>query len=150
MNSNNPLSAFDKFMNEFNHDFSRNFVGFDKICDGLRNSLGAFDSYPPYNVEKISDDTYQIIFALAGFSKNDIEINKEGDLLRVSGKIESKTEDETVTYLHRGIATRSFDRIIRLASDIEVSGAEMKDGLLNISLVRIVPEEKKPKTIQIK
>lgn len=132
------------------HDVHRAGVGFDRIFDGFRTTLGAYDSYPPYNVEQYSADLFRITLALAGFSKDEIAVTKEQDWITISGTKEESEDDPVVTYLHKGIATRSFERKLQVAPDIEVRSAEMKDGLLHIDLIRIVPDEKKPQTIKIK
>lgn len=130
----------------------RSSVGFDRFND-LFESLGdgteqAFDSYPPYNIEKLGDDEYRIVMAVAGFDQSDLNITAHGDTLQVSGRISDQAE-EGRTYLHRGISARAFQRSFRLADYIKVTGAEMKDGLLTINLVREMPEEKKPRMIPI-
>lgn len=150
MNSRNPLSVFDNFMHQMNNDLARSVVGYDRVLDGMRNALGAYDSYPPFNVETIKDNQYRVTFALAGFSKDDVEVSKEGDWLTIAGKIDTEESDDNKRFIHKGIATRAFTRRVQLAVDLEVTGAEMKDGLLHISLERIVPEEKKPRVIKIK
>jgi molecular chaperone IbpA len=132
----------------------RSSVGFDRFNDLFESLVTGtedrrFETYPPYNIEKVGDDQYRIVMALAGFTSNDINITAEGDSLQVSGRVGEKA-DEGRTYLHRGIATRAFQRSFRLADHIKVAGADMRDGLLTISLVHEVPEEKKPRTIAIK
>lgn len=130
----------------------RQTVGFDRFNDLFESLIQGteerFDTYPPYNIEKIGEDNYRIVMAVAGFTLNDLNIIAEGESLVVNGHIDEKPKD-SITYLHRGIATRSFQRSFRLADHIKVTGAEMQDGLLTISLMREVPEEKKPRTIQI-
>lgn len=130
----------------------RSSVGFDRFNDLFESLIEGtedrFDSYPPYNIEKVGNDEYRIIMALAGFTPDDLNITAEGDSLLVSGKINEKAE-EGKTYLHRGIATRAFQRSFRLADHIKVTGADMREGLLTISLVREIPEEKKPRMIPI-
>lgn len=149
MNTRNPTHVFDRFMNEMGSDLSRAWVGFDSIVDGLRNTMGSFDSYPPYNVEKISGTEYRITLALAGFGKDDITITKEGDFLVIAGKIEKQPDTVQPNYLYQGIANRAFTRKVQLAQDIDVVGADMENGLLHVDLERVVPEEKKPKVIEI-
>lgn len=133
----------------------RQTVGFDRFNDLFETMLNdkseSFDNYPPYNIEKLGEDDYKIIMAVAGFNMDDLNIILQDGELTVSGKIENKEEAEDgVQYLHRGIGTRSFERTFRLADHIQVTGADMKDGLLTISLVREIPEEKKPRMIPIK
>ena len=125
-------------------------VGFDDLFDHFNNQLEIkqTSSYPPYNINRIDDLNYQIEMALAGFSKNDIEIKYADNQLTIKS-IESEDKDDKET-LHRGISKRKFSRTFTLADDIKVNGAELKDGMLLIDLEKIVPEEKKPQTIDIK
>ena len=125
-------------------------VGFDELFDHFNNQLEIkqTSSYPPYNINRIDDLNYQIEMALAGFSKNDIEIKYSDNQLTIKS-IESEDKDEKET-LHRGISKRKFSRAFTLAEDIKVNGAKLKDGMLLIELEKIVPEEKKPRTIDIK
>lgn len=136
--------SFDRFMNEV----ERTFIGADRIFDGFRNTLGAFDAYPHYNIEKLNENQYRITLALAGFGKKDIEIQKNGDYLSITGKVES--DENPREFLYRGIAARAFTRKVQLATDLEVGDATMENGLLHIELNRAVPDEKKPRTIKIK
>jgi len=125
-------------------------VGFDDLFDHFNNQLEIKQtpSYPPYNINRIDDLNYQIEMALAGFSKNDIDIKYADNQLTIkSVDGEDKKEKET---LHRGISKRKFSRTFTLAEDMKVNGAELKDGMLLIELEKIVPEEKKPRTIDIK
>lgn len=139
---------FDRFVNNIQRDLERTFIGADRIFDGFRNAIGTYDSYPPYNIIKLDDDMYQVEMALAGFNKKDITVEKEGSVLTISGGVEELTEDRS--YLHRGIAARSFTRVVRLADDIDVGDAKMENGMLRIDLTRVVPEAKKARTIKIK
>ena len=127
-------------------------VGFDDLFDHFNNTLEYTvkqpTSYPPYNINKLDDFNYQIEMALAGFSKSDIEVKTVDGQLTIKS-IESEAKDEKET-LHRGISKRKFSRTFTLADDIKVNGAELKDGMLLIDLEKIVPEEKKPRTIDIK
>ncbi|SFI73300.1 molecular chaperone IbpA [Pseudomonas guineae] len=128
----------------------RQSVGFDRFNDlfesAMRNEAGS--SYPPYNVEKYADDQYRIVVAAAGFEDDDLELQVERDVLTVTGgKRDNSTEN--VTYLYQGIAQRAFKLSFRLADHIEVKAANLVNGLLNIHLVRIVPEEAKAKRIPI-
>ena len=125
-------------------------VGFDDLFDHFNNQLEIKQtpSYPPYNINRIDDLNYQIEMALAGFSKTDIDIKYADNQLTIkSVDSDDKKEKET---LHRGISKRKFSRTFTLAEDIKVNGAELKDGMLLIELEKIVPEEKKPRTIDIK
>ncbi|CAD5109738.1 Hsp20 family protein [Zestomonas carbonaria] len=128
----------------------RQSIGFDRFNDLFESALrnGEASSYPPYNVEKHGDDQYRIVIAAAGFQDSDLELQVERGVLTVSGGRRDKG-NEGVTYLHQGIAQRSFKLSFRLADHIEVKGAALQNGLLNIDLERIVPEEAKPKRIPI-
>lgn len=127
----------------------RSSIGFDRFSDlfetALRSETGS--SYPPYNVEKHGDDDYRIVVAASGFAEGDLDIQVEKDVLTISsGRREA---DETVQYLHQGIAQRAFKLSFRLADHIEVRGASLRNGLLNVELVRRVPEAAKPRRISI-
>ena len=132
----------------------RRTVGFDRINDMIESLLSetaeTADNYPPYNIEKLGDDEYRIIMAVAGFGMDDLDIVLQDGELTVSGDIQQKENTEDIQFLHRGIGTRSFKRAFRLADHIQVTEASMKDGLLTIHLFREIPEEKKPRTIPIK
>ena len=125
-------------------------IGFDDIARILNNFANSeqANTYPPYNINKLDDFNYQIEMALAGFSKSDIEVKTVDGQLTIKS-IESENKDEKET-LHRGISKRKFSRTFTLADDIKVNGAELKDGMLLIDLEKIVPEEKKPRTNDIK
>jgi molecular chaperone IbpA len=112
---------------------------------------GNATNYPPYNIVKTGDHTYDVELALAGFSKKDIDVTYEDNMLHVKSVHETKTENtEDGGVLHRGISKRFFSKSFTISDDVEVKGAELKDGLLKISLERIIPESKKPRTITIK
>ena len=131
--------------------FSTRFLGFDSLFDSLRtfSEIGEDSrSYPPYNINRIDDLNYQIEMALAGFSKTDIDIKYADNQLTIKS-VDSEDKEEKET-LHRGISKRKFSRTFTLAEDMKVNGAELKDGMLLIELEKIVPEEKKPRTIDIK
>ena len=132
-------------------------IGFDDMFDQFENLLGngslAMQSnYPPYNIRKTGKDKYSIEVALAGFSRKDVEVEFEDNLLTVKTKQVNKTEDniENGEILHKGISQRQFARSFTIADDVKVNGAELKDGLLTIACERIVPEYKKKKLIEIK
>jgi molecular chaperone IbpA len=107
-------------------------------------------NYPPYNIVKTGNFTYNIELALAGFSKKDIEINMEDGVLNIKSVVEATKDKDEDGVIHKGIAKRYFSKSFTIADDVEVKGAELKDGLLKVSLERIVPESKKPRTISIK
>ena len=127
-------------------------VGFDSLFDHFNNTLEYTvkqpTSYPPYNINKVDDLNYQVEMALAGFGKDDIEIKYADNQLTIKS-VDSDDKDEK-DVIHRGISKRKFSRSFTLAEDIKVNGAELKDGMLLVELEKIVPEEKKPRTINIK
>lgn len=133
----------------------RSSVGFDRMARLMDHALRATDAsntapaYPPYNIEKLSEDDYRITMAVAGFSEADLDLTVENGTLVITGKQERAEAEGEKTYLHRGIATRAFERRFDLADHIKVVGAEIENGLLHVTLVREVPEEMKPRTIQI-
>lgn len=129
----------------------RSSIGFDHINRLLDTSLGSNEaSYPPYNIEKISEDDYRITIALAGFSEGDLDVVINEGVLIVSAKNSAEKEEEDDSrFLHRGIAKRSFERRFRLAETIRVMEAELENGLLIIDLQREVPEHLKPRKIAI-
>jgi molecular chaperone IbpA len=132
----------------FNDPF---FIGFNRDFERLSriHNHSTQSTYPPYNVIQMEDeDSFCIEVAVAGFSKDDLDVAVKEQTLTVTGEI--KTEATGEKLIHKGIAARKFTREFALAEFIEVTGAEVKDGMLRISLERIVPEEKKPKTIKIK
>ena len=124
-------------------------VGFDSIFDRFFDMDLTRDSgYPPYNIRKINEAQYVIEIALAGFSKEDIEVEVTEGNLTIRSKEEKET-DEDESFVHKGIAKRSFLRSFTLSDDIIVKGADLKDGMLIIDLEKVIPEEKKPRLIQI-
>jgi len=125
-------------------------VGFDQIADMMDRVLAndmAQPTYPPYNIEKTADDAYRISIAVAGFADSDLTVEvKEGALVVSARKAE---DDNARSFLHRGIATRAFERKFQLADHVRVTGATHADGMLHIDLVREVPEALKPRRIEI-
>jgi molecular chaperone IbpA len=136
------------------YDFSplfRSSVGFDRWNDLFEAAQRADDSaanYPPYNIEKAGDDRYRIMMAVAGFGENDVEVTAQENLLVVSGNLGEPREADT-TYLHRGIATRAFERRFNLADHVRVVGATLADGVLRVDLERELPEAMKPRRIAV-
>jgi molecular chaperone IbpA len=128
----------------------RTSVGFDRLASMLNsaNRQDQGNSYPPYNIRSTSEDHYQITMAVAGFSENDLEITTEQNRLLIIGKRADETEEQG-EYLHRGIATRSFERRFNLADHVKVVGASLENGLLHVDLERELPEAMKPRTITI-
>ena len=127
----------------------RSTVGFDRLARML-NEASAFEapSYPPYNIEKLSDDEYRITMAVAGFAPEDITIEVKGNSLSVSAK-KTEKQEQAGEFLHQGIASRAFERRFQLADHVQVQAAGMENGLLHVSLKREVPEALKPRTIPV-
>ncbi len=132
-------------------------VGFDNVFDHFERMFDDHNfnemvniNYPPYNIVKTGKNTYDIELALAGFNKKDIEINMEDGMLNIKSVVEATKDKDEDGVIHKGIAKRYFSKSFTIADDVEVKGAELKDGLLKVSLERIVPESKKPRTISIK
>jgi len=127
-------------------------VGFDHVASILEQ-LAAADTdngYPPYNIERVDENNYRITMAVAGFSEDDLEIEVREGMLRISGtRSEKETDDSETVFLHRGIASRNFERRFRLAEYVEVSGAKLENGLLHIDLRRELPDAMKPRKIEI-
>jgi molecular chaperone IbpA len=128
----------------------RSTVGFDRLFN-LLDSVTGFEenvpAYPPYNIERLGENEYRITMAIAGFGQDEVNVEVKEQGLTVTGA--KKTEDKERQFLHRGIAARSFERRFQLADHVEVKGADLKDGLLHIDLVRNVPERLKPRSIAI-
>ena len=132
-------------MDLFNDPF---FIGFNRDLARLNNAHRInSQSYPPYDILKLDEDTYRISLAIAGFTKEDINVSIDSGTLNIKGEIVEVVDAEVV---HKGIAGRKFTRSFALGEYMEVTGADMKDGMLHINVERIVPEEKKPKKIEIK
>ena len=136
------------------YDFSplyRSMIGADRVADLIETAMRTdIDrSYPPYDIEKTADDAYRITMAVAGFTEADIDITSQENQLVVQGRIRDAQPQDGVTYLHRGIAGRAFERRFQLADHIKVTGASLENGLLTIDLVREVPEAMKPRKIAI-
>ena len=133
-------------------DFSpyrRSTVGFDRLFDYLENvSRAEQDNYPPFDIEKLSDDSYRITLAVAGFRREDIDITAQQNMLIITGR-RAENRNRDGNFLHVGIATRAFERRFELADFVRVTSAELRDGLLSIELVREIPEAMKPRRIDI-
>jgi len=128
----------------------RNSIGFDRMGSLLDHALRSqkdSTGFPPYDIETMGDDRYAITLAVAGFDDEELDIQVENGVLRVRGKKADDSEEKS--YLYRGIANRSFERKFNLADHIEVTGANLKNGLLTISLVKEIPEAMKPRSIAI-
>lgn len=138
------------------YDFSplyRNFVGFDRMASMIDNAATqaaqSTTTYPPYNVARLSEDSFRIELAVAGFDADDIEIETHEGTLTVAGGQTPKAENDAVEYLHRGIAERGFERRFQLADHVRVNGADLNNGLLTIDLIRDIPEALRPQKIAI-
>ena len=131
-------------------------VGFDDMFDHFEHMMDdsffgrSVANFPPYNIVKTGENTYDVELALAGFNKKDIEVEYKENLLTVKSKKQEETKDEDGNVIHRGISKRMFSKSFTIANDVEVKGAELKDGLLKVSMERIIPEHKKAKLIDIK
>ena len=129
----------------------RSTVGFDhlaRLVEGVSRVDEQTLAYPPYNIEKLSEDAYRVTMAVAGFAESDLDITVKGQTLTVTGSVK-KEENAPQNFLHRGIAGRSFERRFQLADHIKVANAALINGLLHIELVREVPEALKPRTVAI-
>jgi molecular chaperone IbpA len=131
-------------------------VGFDNVFDHFERMMDDHNfnqmtatNFPPYNIVKTGEYTYDVELALAGFSKDDIDVEYKDNMLTVKSKEKAKDNDVD-GMLHRGISKRWFSKSFTIADDVEVKGAELKDGLLKISMERIIPEGKKARTIEVK
>lgn len=136
-------------------DFSplyRSTVGFDRLFNmfDTMTQPESVQSYPPYNIERLSENSYRISMAVAGFSEDEIDIEAQRNQLTVKGEKSREEDDsETSDFLYRGIASRSFERRFQLADHVEVVGAQLQNGLLHIELKREIPEEMKPRKIAV-
>ena len=136
-------------------NFDRFFVGADRLAKTLADNAAwiannAATSYPPFNLKKVDDNKYVIEMALAGFTKQDVEITLEDDKLIIKGGVSADTKDDKAEFLHCGIASRNFTRQFTLADNVEINNAEMLNGILKVWLNHIIPESNKPKKIEIK
>lgn len=142
----NQLARFDT--NALQH-LNRALIGFDRIFDNFENRYqNSTTNYPPYNVLKHDDNTFEVEIAVAGFDKEEISIEVDQDQLIIKGQ--RQKDDDSSKYLHRGLAARDFERVFTLAEYMEVGDAELTNGILSVKLTRIVPEALKPRLIAIK
>lgn len=142
------MNDFTSFPTLSTKDLDKFFVGYDQIFDRLRefhdSATKNIPNYPPYNIKKTDENTYVIEMAVAGFGKADIEIETEGDKLVIKGSTEADSE-ETAATLYQGLALRPFTRMFTLSDQVEVKNAEMVNGLLRVSLERLIPEGQRKK-----
>ncbi len=129
--------------------YRRSTVGFDRLFDMLESGGNGGENYPPFDLVKKGDNDYQIDLAVAGFTRDEIDITAQQNVLIVTGKKSEESDEKGSDYIYRGIATRSFERRFALADHIQVRGADLKDGLLSIELKREIPEAMKPRKIDI-
>ena len=144
----NGLSIFNQ-LRPVTVGFDNMFDHFERMFDGDVATFQTQVNFPPYNIVKTGDFTYDVELALAGFSKDDITVDYADNIFTVKSVKKEKSDDDKDGVLHRGISKRMFSKAFTIADDVEVKGAELKDGLLKISLERIVPEGKKPRSIEI-
>ena len=137
-------------MTRLHDDFFGSFgpftIGLDRLVDQLEQAKAVTSNYPPYNIIKVDDENYRIEMGVAGFTKKDITIEMKENNLIVSG---DKDGDEKSSYVHRGLSSRNFKKSFVLAADVEVRRVDLTDGILTVKLVKVVPEELKPRTIEI-
>ena len=151
MTNHKAIQSIFTGLKPFTVGFDDMFDHFDNMVDHLPHMTAA-NSYPPYDIVKTGSLTYDIQVALAGYSKKDISVNFEDNILKIES-VKSKEEkevEENNGVLHKGIAKRSFSKGFTIADDVEIKGAELKDGLLKVFLEKIVPDHKKARTINIK
>jgi molecular chaperone IbpA len=134
--------ALDLFKDPFFIGFNRELERFNTV-----HNLATRQAYPPYDIIKLDEDTYKLSLAVAGFSQENIDVSVDNGTLIIKGEI---TEIQDAEIVHKGIAGRKFTRTFALGEYMEVTGAEIKDGMLNINIDRIIPEDKKPKQIKVK
>jgi len=136
----------------FNKDFDKFFVGYDDMMTRFKDAskdFGKIPNYPPYNIKKKDDNTYIIEMAVAGFGKSDIEVTIDGDKLSIKGNATGDSE-ETMETLWSGLAMRPFTRMFTLSDKVEVKDAELVNGMLKVFLEKIIPDENKPRTVEVK
>ena len=129
----------------------RSFIGSDHLASMIDAASRAEKqtSYPPYNIELLGEDKYRITMAIAGFSKENVNVEVQENTLSITGKRESEKEDANRKFLHKGISERSFERKFQLGDNVKVLTADLENGLLHVDLERVVPESQKPRRIEI-
>ena len=145
--TNKALSIFNQ-LRPLSVGFDDVFDHFESMFDGPSVVVGS--NYPPYNIVKTGSNQFDIEVALAGFNKKDINVTSENNMLTIESKQDEKSKDKDGEVIHKGISKRYFKRSFTIADDVEVKGAELKDGLLKVSMEKIIPDAKKLKTIDIK
>ena len=150
MTNNKALSIFNQ-LRPVTVGFDNVFDHFESMFDEGMYRMPTATNFPPYNIVKTGEYTYDVELALAGFSKDDIEVHYENNMLTVKYKQKDKSEaKDSEGVIHRGISKRWFSKSFTISDDVEIKGAELKDGLLKVSMERIVPEGKKARTIEVK
>ena len=150
MTNNKALSIFNQ-LRPVTVGFDNVFYHFESMFDEGMFRMPTATNFRPYNIVKTGEYTYDVELALAGFSKDDIEVHYENNMLTVKSKQKDKAEaKDSDGVIHRGISKRWFSKSFTIADDVEIKGAELKDGLLKVSMERIVPEGKKARTIEVK
>lgn len=131
---------------------NRAFIGFDRLFNDIekRFANSAHASYPPFNIIQHDENSYEIQIAVSGFNREDVSVEIDQNMLRITGVRSKDAEVDASKYIHRGLAARDFERVFTIADHMEVVGAEMLNGVLNVQIRRIVPEELKPRQIEIK
>ena len=147
--TNKALSIFNQ-LRPVTVGFDNVFDHFERMFDDDFRAISNMPAFPHYNIVKNDKNKYDIEIALAGYNKKDIEVNLEDGVLSIKSKKEEKEDTKDGKVIHKGIAKRYFSKAFTIADDVEVKGAELKDGLLKVSMERIVPEHRKAKTIDIK
>ena len=145
--TNKALSIFNQ-LRPLSVGFDDVFDHFESMFDGPTITIGS--NYPPYNIVKTGDNKFDIEVALAGFNKKDINVTSENGMLTIESKEDDKSKDKDGEVLHKGISKRYFKKSFTIADDVEIKGAELKDGMLRVSMEKIIPDAKKLKTIEIK
>lgn len=139
----------------FPQTLGKSLIGYDDMFDRISKFHDEIakniPNYPPYNIKKTDENTYVIEMAVAGFGKQDIEVNVAGDTLTIKGNAQQDTDEDNKTmFFHQGLAMRPFTRVFNLNDNVEVKNAEMINGILKVALEHIIPEHKKPKNIEVK
>ena len=147
MTNHKAIQSIFSNLSPFTVGFDDMFRHFDYM---LEHPQMTATNYPPYNIVKTGDNKFDIEIALAGFNKKDINVTSENGMLTIESKKEDKSKDKDGEVLHKGISKRYFKKSFTIADDVEIKGAELKDGMLKVSMEKIVPEAKKLKTIEIK
>jgi molecular chaperone IbpA len=131
--------------------YRRSTVGFDRLFDLIENNarLQQTDNYPPFNIERVSEDRYRVTIAIAGFKPDEIDITAQQNMLQVTGRKEETSAEDRARFVHLGIANRNFERRFELADFVRVEDATLADGLLTVELVREIPDAMKPRKIAI-